>query len=101
MVFAFFLATQSLLAQTVSLVLYGQPKLEHGISIEPYALFYEDPSGDTTQPLSEVIKQSFIPLESAKEAKFHNLMQMKRTSQVVWLQFKITNTHPSDAIYLW
>ena len=101
LLFVTFLATQPLLAQTASLEFYGQPKLEHGISIEPYALFYEDPSGDTTQPLSEVIKQSFVPLGSAPEAKFHNLLQMKRTSQVVWLQFKITNTHPSDTIYLW
>jgi sensor histidine kinase YesM len=101
LVLAFFFATQPVLAQTANLEFYGQPKLEQGISIEPYALFYENPSGDTTQPLSEVIKQSFIPLGSAQGAKFHNQLQMEQTSQVVWLQFKITNTHPADSIHLW
>ncbi|WP_276500120.1 histidine kinase [Terrimonas pollutisoli] len=101
LLFIFFLATQPLPAQTVSLELYGQPKLKQGISIVPYALVYEDPSGDTTQPLNEVMKQSFIPAASSPVTKFHNNRQMKRTSQVVWLQFKITNTHLADTIHLW
>ena len=89
------------MAQTVNLELYGQPKLAQGISIEPYALVYEDPSVDTTQPLSEVMKQSFIPFALSPVSKYNKTIQMKRTSQVVWLQFKITNTHPSDTIHLW
>jgi sensor histidine kinase YesM len=101
LVLVFFLASQSVLAQTPSVKLYGEPKLEHGISIEPYALVYEDPSGDTARPVNEVIKQPFLPFASAPMAEYHNILQMKRTSQVVWLQFTIKNTHPTDTIRLW
>ena len=101
LLFIFFVATQSLLAQKASLELYGQPKLEQGISIEPYALVYENPSADTTQPLSEVMKQSFIPFASSPVSKYNKTIQMKRTRHVIWLQFKITNTHPSDTIHFW
>ena len=101
LLFIFFIATQSLLAQTVRLELYGQPKLAQGISIQPYALVYENPSADTMQPLSEVMKQSFRPFTSSPIAKYGNAIPMKQTSQVIWLQFKITNTHPADTIHLW
>ena len=67
LLFIFSLATPLLQAQTAGLELYGQPKLEQGISIVPYALVYEDPSGDTTQPLNEVVKQSFIPFASSQD----------------------------------
>ncbi|MEJ7828199.1 MAG: hypothetical protein WKF91_08390 [Segetibacter sp.] len=78
-----------------------QPVLEQGISIEPYALFYENPTGDTAQPLSEVAQQQFIPIASTSDTKFNNARQMKQTSQVIWLQFQIGNTHPTDTLRLW
>lgn len=75
--------------------------MEQGISIEPYALFYENPSGDTTQPLWQVAQQRFTPAASASGIKFMHNRQMKRTSQVVWLQFRLANTHPTDTLQLW
>ena len=60
-----------------------QPALERGIFIGPYALFYEDPSGDTTKPLWEVAKQRFIPSKTIGDTRVINNRQMKRTSQVV------------------
>jgi hypothetical protein len=32
-----------------SIYFHGQPTLTKSISVEPYALFYEDPTGDTLQ----------------------------------------------------
>ena len=84
-----------------SLRFHYQPVLEQGISIEPYAWYYENPLGDTTQPLSNVAQQPFQPLSSSPHATFHNNRQMERTSQVVWLQFRITNAHPTDTLRLW
>ena len=79
----------------------GQPVLEQGISIESYALFYENPFGDTTQLLSEVAQQHFIPIATTSDTKFSNHRQMKRTSQVIWLRFQIANTHQTDTLRLW
>ncbi|CAA9480237.1 MAG: Sensor histidine kinase [uncultured Segetibacter sp.] len=79
----------------------GQPALHQGLSVEPYALFYENPSADTTQPFLEVVKQKFIPASQVSDFKVSNNRQMKQTSQVTWLQFQIKNTHPTDTLHLW
>jgi hypothetical protein len=77
-----------------TLTFYDQPVLEQGISIEPYALFYENPAGDTAQPLSEVAQQQFIPIASTSDTKFNNARQMKQTSQSIQIKdyciFKFT-----------
>ena len=99
MIFIFALPIQA--QQLKPLILNGSPLLEKGIQIEPYALFYENPDGDTTQPLTEVMQQKFIPAVSLAGTEFINNRQMSRTSQVVWLQFQIKNTHPSDTLLLW
>ena len=83
------------------LTFHTQPVLEQGISIEPYALFYEDPSGDTTQPLRQVEQRRFVPASLTSDIKVTNNRQMKRTSQVMWVQFQIKNTNLTDSLYLW
>jgi sensor histidine kinase YesM len=93
---------QPLAAQVAaSFTFHGQPVLDKGVSVEPYAFFYENPEGDTTQSLTEVTRQQFLPLSASVHATFHNNRQMERTSQVVWLQFRIINAHPTDTLRLW
>ena len=97
-----FLVQHPLVAQKPPpFTVHGQPIIDHGISIEPYALFYENPSGDTTQPLLEVVRQPFFPSSLASDRKAINARQMKRTSQVIWMQFQIKNTHTADTVHLW
>lgn len=79
----------------------GQPSLQQGIPIETYTLFYENPTGDTSQLPNNSIQRLFIPASSAGATKFINNRQMNRTSQVVWLQFRLSNTHPLDTLKLW
>ncbi|MEJ7647068.1 MAG: histidine kinase [Chryseolinea sp.] len=79
----------------------GQPVLDDGISVESYALFYENPFGDTLQQLSEVAQQHFIPIAPTSDTKFDNARQMKRTSQVIWLRFEVANTNQTDTLHLW
>ncbi|MCG7857272.1 histidine kinase [Flavihumibacter sediminis] len=78
-----------------------QPVLEHGIAVEPYALFYRSPSGDTTESIREVAQQRFISSVLIPGTKFIHNRQMKRTTQVIWLQFQIANQHSSDTLRLW
>jgi sensor histidine kinase YesM len=93
---------QTLHAQTLlPLTFNGQPELEQGIPIEPYALFYENTAGDTTQSLPEVGQQPFSSASLTTDTKVINNRQMKRTSQVIWLQFQVRNTHPTDTLHLW
>jgi sensor histidine kinase YesM len=93
---------QPLAAQVVApLTFHGPPVLEQGLPVEPYTLYYENPDGDTTQPLAEVAQQPFVPAALVADAKFTNNRQMKHTSQVVWLQFSIANAHPTDTLHLW
>ena len=97
-----FLLTSQLKAQLVKpLSFYGQPVLKQGIPIESYALFYEEPSGDTAKLLTEAAQKQFVPAKSSIGVKFINNRQMQRTSQVVWLQFKLANTHHTDTLHLW
>lgn len=92
----------SLLAQSPPpLIFNGQPVLEDGISIEPYALYYENPSGDTLQSLSQVARQAFRPIAGTSLTKFSSARQMKQTSQVLWLKFQIRNSSPMDTLHLW
>ena len=92
----------SILAQSPPAITFnGQPVLEHGIPVESHGLFYEILSGDTTEPLSKVAQQRFIKIVSTSDTKFNNSRQMKRTRQVIWLQFKLENTHSTDTLRLW
>lgn len=102
LIILFFLRGSCLQAQfLLPLKFHEQPVLEQGIPVEPYALFYENPSGDTTQPLLEVAQQQFIPAASVSDIRFMNNRQMRKTSQVVWLQFQLVNTNPMDTLRLW
>ena len=83
------------------IVFEGQPTLEEGISIEPYALFYEDPTGDTLQPLSFIAQQQFVPADQIPYVRHYTDRQMSQTSQVVWLQFQVANKHSTDTLCLW
>ena len=83
------------------LTFHGQPILEQGQRVEPYALFLENISNDTTLLPSESTLKQFIPSASASGTKFINNRQMEQTSQVVWLQFRIANTHAADTLHLW
>ncbi|MHA4846588.1 sensor histidine kinase [Flavitalea antarctica] len=89
-------------AQSLSPIrFHGQPILTNGIPVKPHALFYENFTGDTTQPLDEINKSRFISGASMAGTEFINNRQMKRTSQVVWLQFLVSNSHPIDTLRLW
>ncbi|MDO1451410.1 histidine kinase [Rhodocytophaga aerolata] len=82
------------------LIFHGQPTMEQGIPVEPYALFYEDPTADTLKPLPVIEQQPFLPPSRLPQIRSQTARQMKHTRQVIWLQFKITNTHPTDTIQL-
>jgi hypothetical protein len=86
--------------QLPQLVFHGQPTMEPGIPVEPYALFYEDPAGDTLKPLSVIERQQFLPPSMLPQIRSQTPRQMKRTRQVIWLQFRIANTHPIDTLQL-
>jgi hypothetical protein len=94
--------TGVLAAQELKPILFhGQPTLEKGIQVEAYARYYEDPSGDTLQPLNVVERQRFVPSTLVPQIHSHTNKQMPRTSQVIWLQFRISNAHPTDTLHLW
>lgn len=78
----------------------AQPELKQGIPIEKLALYYQPPFNDLLQPVSEIVKQPFMPSTLFIETKFNNNRQMEQTSQVVWLQFRIANAHPADTLRL-
>jgi sensor histidine kinase YesM len=79
---------------------HGQPTLEQGVSVEPYALFYQDPTGDTLQPLSFIAGQRFLPAARIPQIHYRINRAMPETSQVIWIQFQVRNTHPTDTLRL-
>ena len=83
-----------------ALSFHGQPTLEQGIPVEPKALFYEDPTGDTLTPISVIARHRFVPAAQMPQIRNGNARKMQRTSQVIWLQFRVANTHPSDSLLL-
>ncbi|MDB5239947.1 MAG: putative signal transduction histidine kinase [Spirosoma sp.] len=83
-----------------ALTFHGQPTLEQGISVEPFSLFYEDPTGDTLTPLSVIERQRFAPASQMPQVRSGKARKMTRTSQVVWLQFRVANTHLTDTLHL-
>ena len=85
----------------IAIVIQDQKELENGISVEPHAVFYEDPTGDTLQGPEFTARQAFYPIEQVPSARSLTARQMPRTSQVVWMQFYVTNPDPNDTLYLW
>ncbi len=83
------------------LVFQDEPVLEQGIPVEPNALFMVYPFGSTAKLPSQLSQNEFVPAASAYGTKFIHNRQMSKTSQVVWLQFRITNTQLSDTLRLW
>ncbi len=89
------------MAQSLSpMVFDGQPILEEGISVEPYALFYIVPTADTLQTLSYIARQNFVPTEEVSFLNHRSVQKFSRTNQVVWLQFQVKNDHPTDTLKL-
>lgn len=79
----------------------GQPLLEEGISVEPNSLFYVVPTADTLQPPSVIAKQKFVPTDQVSFLNHRTVQKVARkTHQVVWLEFQISNTHPTDTLHL-
>ncbi len=78
----------------------GPPTLEQGFCVEPYARFYFDPTGDTLRPLSAIARQRFLPPGAVPQIRSGVARQMSETSQVIWLQFRLANTHPTDTLRL-
>ncbi|GAA4455313.1 hypothetical protein GCM10023189_23050 [Nibrella saemangeumensis] len=83
-----------------ALTFHGQPTLEQGISVEPNSLFYEDPTGDTLTPISVIERERFVPAAQMPQIHNGNARKMPRTSQVIWLQFRVANTHFTDTLRL-
>jgi sensor histidine kinase YesM len=89
------------LAQSLSPIVFdGQPTLEEGISVEPYALFYVVPTADTLQTLSSIATQNFVPSVQVSYLNHRTVQKLSRTNQVVWLQFQVKNAHPTDTLRL-
>jgi hypothetical protein len=86
--------------QSPAITFHGQFPRTQAVPVELYALFYEDPTGDTLQPPEFIAGQHFLPADSVPQARIRVNRQMPQTSQVIWVQFKITNTHPSDTLHL-
>jgi sensor histidine kinase YesM len=87
--------------ETLTISIYSPKELEKGISVEPYATFYEDPTGDTLQLPEVIAQQEFLPVDQLPKAKMKTNRQMPRTSQVIWMQFHVENLNPIDTLYLW
>lgn len=101
LIFLLVIYTRTVVAQLLpEIFFHGQPLLEQGIPVEPYALFYEDPDGDTLKPLSVIEQQAFLPPEEVPQVRGRNARQMPKTRQVIWMQFKVANTHPTDTLHL-
>lgn len=101
LLFLLIISMGAVVAQNLpALIFHGQPTLEQGISVEPNALFYEDPTGDTLTPLSVIERQWFAPAAQMPQVRNGNARKMTRTSQVIWLQFRVANTHPTDTLHL-
>ncbi len=77
--------------ETLTISIYSPKELEKGISVEPYATFYEDPTGDTLQLPEVIAQQEFLPVDQLPKAKMKTNRQMPRTSQVIWMQFHVEN----------
>jgi hypothetical protein len=70
--------------QLPEITFHGQPVMEQGIPVESYALFYEDPTGDTLKSLSVIEQQTFLPPEKIPQIHGLTQRQMPRTKQVIW-----------------
>jgi two-component sensor histidine kinase len=93
------LSAKLVLAQPLPVISwYGQPTLEQGLSVEPYALFYQDPTGDTLQLPAVIARQGFVGAQKIPQIRSRIARQMPETSQVIWLQFRVANTHPTDTL---
>lgn len=101
LLFLLIISVGAVVAQSLpALPFYGQPTLEQGISVEPNSLFYEDPTGDTLTPFSAIEQQRFAPADQMPQVRNGNARKMTRTSQVIWFQFRLANTHPTDTLNL-
>jgi sensor histidine kinase YesM len=101
LIFLLVIYTRTVVAQLLpEISFHGQPSLEQGIFVEPYALFYEDSTSDTLQPLSIIEQQTFLPPEEVPQIRSRTARQMPKTRQVIWLQFKVANTHPTHTLHL-
>jgi len=92
---------KSFAQQSTTISIYNPKELEKGISVEPYATFYEDPTGDTIQLPEVIAQQKFLPVDQLPIAKMKTARQMPRTSQVVWMRFSVENLNPIDTLHLW